>query len=401
MKRRNLLKGLSLGTLGTVIPVSFATASPRSKGDVLEKLGLRTFINAAGTYTAMTASLMPQEVIDAINATAKEFVMLNEVQDKVGEKIAGMCHAEAAMVTAGCWSAIVLGMAGVLTGDDAKKIGQLPSLEGTGMKSEVIIQKTHIGGYDHALTNTGVKIIAVETSEEAERAINEKTALMWFLNKEAESGQIKHEKFVEIAKKHNIPTMIDMAADVPPVENLWKYNDMGFDLVCISGGKAICGPQSTGILMGKKDFIAAARLNGPPNGGNIGRGMKVNKEEMIGMYVALESYINRDHKKEWKMWEDRIAVINNAVKNISGVTTETIVPPVANHTPSLMISWDTNKTRLTKESLGEKLRKGNPSIETVSWEKDNSIRLTVFMLKPGQEKIVAARIKEELLAASA
>jgi uncharacterized pyridoxal phosphate-dependent enzyme len=401
MKRRKLLKGLSLGTLGTVIPVSFAAASPPSKGDVLEKLGLRTFINAAGTYTAMTASLMPQEVIDAINAAAKEFVMLDEVQDKVGEKIAAMCHAEAAMVTAGCWSAIVLGMAGVLTGKDAKKIGQLPNLEGTGMKSEVIIQKSHIGGYDHALTNTGVKIIAVETSDEAERAINEKTALMWFLNKEAESGQVKHEKFVEIAKKHGIPTMIDMAADVPPVENLWKYNDMGFDLVCISGGKAICGPQSTGILMGKRDLIAAARLNGPPNGGNIGRGMKVNKEEMIGMYVALESYINRDHKKEWKMWEDKIAVINNAVKNISGVITETIIPPVANHTPSLMISWDNSKVHLTKESLGEKLRKGSPSIETVSWEKDNSIRLTVFMLKPGQEKIVATRIKEELLAASA
>ena len=406
MERRNLLKGLSLlpfagGTLGSVIPSSFVEASPTSKGDVLEKLGLRTFINAAGTYTSMTASLMPQEVMDAINATAKEFVMLDEVQDKVGEKIAAMCHAEAAMVTAGCWSAIVLGMAGVLTGKDAKKIAQLPMLEGTGMKSEVIIQKTHIAGYDHALTNTGVKIIPVETLDEAERAINDKTALMWFLNKEAESGQVKHEAFIALAKKHNIPTMIDMAADVPPVENLWKYNDMGFDLVCISGGKAICGPQSAGILMGKKDLIAAARLNGPPKGGNIGRGMKVNKEEMIGMYVALESYINRDHKKEWKMWEDRIAVINNAVKNIAGVTTEIIIPPIANHTPSLMIAWDNSKIKLTKESLGEKLRNSKPSIETVSWEKDNSIRITVFMLKPGQEKTVATRIKEELVAASA
>src|SRR3954469_18724170 len=147
MKRRKLLKGLSLGTLGTVIPVSFAAASPASKTDVLEKLGLRTFINAAGTYTAMTASLMPQEVIDAINAAAKEFVMLDEVQDKVGEKIAAMCHAEAAMVTAGCWSAIVLGMAGVLTGKDSKKIALLPNLEGTGLKSEVIVQKSHMNGY--------------------------------------------------------------------------------------------------------------------------------------------------------------------------------------------------------------------------------------------------------------
>lgn len=153
--------------------------------------------------------------------------------------------------------------------------------------------------------------------------------------------------------------------------------------------------------MGKKDLITAARLNGPPNGGNIGRGMKVNKEEIIGMYVALGSYIKRDHNKEWKMWEERIAFINNAVKNISGVTTEIIIPPVANHSPSLEIAWDNTKVKTTRDALGEKLRKGSPSIEVVSWEKENSIRLTVFMLKPGQEKIVAARIKEELLAATA
>jgi uncharacterized pyridoxal phosphate-dependent enzyme len=406
MKRRNVLKGLSLlpfagGALGSVIPSSSAVAAPAAKRDVFTELGLRTFINAAGTYTSMTASLMPDEVMDAINSSAKEFVMLDEVQDKVGEKIAAMCHAEAAMVTAGCWSAIVLGMAGVLTGTDTKKIAQLPHLDGTDMKSEVIIQKGHMEGYDHALTNTGIKLIIVETHEEAEQAINEKTAMMWFLNKGVDNGQIKHEAFVEIAKKHNIPTMIDMAADVPPVENLWKFNDMGFDLVCISGGKAICGPQSAGILMGKKNFIAAARLNGPPNGGNIGRGMKVNKEEVIGMYVALDSYIKRDHDKEWKTWEERITMINNAVKNLSGVITQITIPPIANHTPSLEISWDNSKVKITRDAFAEKLRKGSPSIEVVSWEKENSIRLTVFMLKPKQEKIVAARIKEELLLASA
>ena len=406
MKRRNLLKGITLlpfagGALGSAIPSSFAVASPMAKRDVLAELGLRTFINAAGTYTAMTASLMPQEVMDAINSSAKEFVMLEEVQDKAGAKIAEMCHAEASMVTAGCWSAMVLGMAGVLTGKDPKKVAMLPSLEGTGLKSQVIIQKTHANGYEHALTNTGVTLVTVETKEEAENAVNDKTAMMWFLNREAPMGKIQHEEWLAIAKKHSLPTMIDIAADVPPVENLWKYNDMGFDLVCISGGKAICGPQSAGILMGKKDLIAAARLNGPPNGGNIGRGMKVNKEEIIGMYVALDSYVKRDHNKEWKSWEDQIALINNAVKNIGGVTTEVVVPPVANHSPSLMIAWDNSKIKLTKESLGEKLRNGVPSIETVSWEKDNSIRVTVFMLKPKQDKIVARRIKEELFAASA
>jgi len=406
MKRRNVIKGLSLlpfagAAFGSVVPSSFAVAAPGEKRDVIAELGLRTFINAAGTYTSMTASLMPEEVIDAINSSAKEFMMLDEMQDKASAKIAGMCHAEAAMVSAGCWSAMVLGMAGVLTGMDTKKIAQLPFLQNTTMKSEVIVQKNHMNGYEHALTNAGVTLVPIETSQEAENAINEKTAMMWFLNREAPAGKIQHEEWLAIAKKHALPTMIDVAADVPPVENLWKYNDMGFDLVCISGGKAICGPQSAGILMGKKDLIAAARLNGPPNGGNIGRGMKVNKEEIIGMYVALDSYIKRDHNKEWKIWDERIALINNAVKNIPGVNTEIIIPPVANHTPSLMIGWDSSKIKLTKESLSEKLRRGNPSIETISWEKDNSIRITVFMLKPRQEKIVAARIKEELLLASA
>ncbi len=405
MKRRNIIKGLSLlpfagGVLGSIIPYS-SVAAPGAKRDIFAELGLRTFINAAGTYTSMTASLMPAEVMDAINTSAKEFVMLDEVQDKAGAKIAEMCHAEAATVTAGCWSAMVLGMAGVLTGTDPKKIARLPDLEGSDIKSQVILQKTHMNGYEHALTNTGVTLVPVETKEEAEKAINEKTAMMWFLNREAPMGRIQHEEWIAIAKKHSLPAMIDIAADVPPVENLWKYNDLGFDLVCISGGKGICGPQSSGILMGKKDLIAAARLNAPPRGGNIGRGMKVNKEEVIGMYVALDSYIKRDHNKEWKMWEEKIAIINNAIKNINGVTTEIVVPPVANHTPSLEISWDISKVKLKPAALGEKLSKGSPSIEVVSWEKDNSIKITVFMLKPGQEKIVGTRIKEELQQASA
>ncbi|ULQ50728.1 aminotransferase class V-fold PLP-dependent enzyme [Flavihumibacter fluvii] len=406
MKRRDILKSISIlplagGLAGSLAPVSGIFAAPKAKRNVFEELGLRTFINAAGNYTAMSASLMPPEVMEAINQSATEYVMLDEVQDKVGEKIAAMCHAEAAMVTAGCWSAIVLGTAGVLTGKDNEKIKRLPNLTGSGMKSEVIIQKAHLVGYEHSVTNTGAKIIVVETADDAEKAINDKTAMMWFLNREAPLGKISHEAWLQIAKKHNIPTMIDMAADVPPVENLWKYNDMGFDLVAISGGKAMCGPQSTGILMGKKELIAAARLNGPPNGGNIGRGMKVNKEEIIGMYVAMDAYIKRDHRKEWKTWEDKIAFIDAAIKKIPGVTTEVFIPPVANHNPSLMIAWDPQKIKLTKETMGEKLRRGSPSIETISWEKDNSIRITVFMLKPGQEKMVANRIKEELLNNSA
>ncbi len=409
MKRREIIKGLTLlplggSFLGSVLPAETTArnrSKPGSRRNLIEELGIRTFINAAGTYTTMSASLMHEEVMDAIDYSAKEFCMLNEVQDKVGEKIAQMVHAEAAMVTAGAFSALTLGTAGILTGMDQAKVKQIPHrLVESGIKSEVILQKGHFDGYEQALYNTGVTIIAVETADDVDRAVNEKTASMHFLNCNALEGKIMHDEWLQLAKKHNLPATIDIAADVPPVSNLWKYNDMGFSFVALSGGKAIRGPQSTGILMGKKDIIAAARLNDSPNGVTIGRGMKVNKEEMLGMYAALDKYINQDHDKEWKMWENNIGVINDAVKNIKGVTTEITVPPIANHTPKLKIAWDKSIIKMSRENLGDKLRGGTPSIEVISWgDEDNSIGLTVFMLKQGEEKIVARRLKEELSAA--
>ncbi len=405
ISRRKLLKRLSAlplvgGLVGSGIPISSALSETLpetvAKRDVLKELGVRTFVNAAGTYTAMTASLMPKEVMDTILTSSQRFAMLDEVQDKVGAKIAELCHAEAATVTAGCWSAMVLGLAGVLTGTDRKKISQLPNLEG--MKNEVIVQKSHNVGYVHALTNTGVTIIPVETVADVEKAINSRTAMLWFLNYQAPDGQIQHEEWVALGKKHGIPTMIDMAADVPPVDNLWKYNDMGFDLVCVSGGKAMKGPQSAGILMGRKDLIEAARLSAPPRGGTIGRGMKVNKEEILGMYVALEMYINKDHAKEWQSWEDKVYLISETSKKAGNITTEVTVPPIANHTPYLQIEWDKSYFNLTRQQLQERLRSGNPSIEVMG-STDNSISITVFMLNPGEEKIVAKRILEELNAA--
>ena len=388
---------IGTGVAAGLIPTKAFAKTPAAKRDILKELGIRTFVNAAGTYTAMTASLMHDEVVETIKQGAKKFAMLDEVQDKVGEKIAELCHAEAATVTAGCWSALVLGTAGVLTGMDMKKVAQLPDV--TGMKSEVIVQKGHNIGYVHALTNTGAKIIQIETVQELEKAINEKTAMMWFLNTYAPMGKIQHEEWVAIAKKHKIPTMIDMAADVPPVSNLWKYNDLGFDLVCVSGGKAMCGPQSAGILMGKKELIAAARLSAPPRGGNIGRGMKVNKEEILGMYVALEKYINQDHDAEWKMWESKIETIVTSVNSIEGVITEVSVPPIANHTPLLFIKWDESKVKTSNKDLMLKLRNGSPSIEVMA--NGTGINITVFMLQEGEEKIVAKRVREELLLAKA
>ena len=408
LKRRELIQRLStlpfVGGLMAIVPTTTAEASTPSKRqpprDLFKEFGVRTFINAAGTLTYMTGSLMHDEVLEAINYGATEFCMLDELQDKVGEKIAKMVHAEAAVVTSGAFSGMTLGLAGILTGMEEKKVRELPHLEYTGMKSEVICQASHDIVYNQALTNTGCKIVRVETAEDVAKAVNDRTALMHFLHIESDKGKIQHEEWVALGKKHGIPTSIDIAADVPPVSNLWKFNDMGFDFVVISAGKAIRGPQSAGLLMGKKSIISAARLSMPPRGFNIGRGMKINKEEILGMYVALEKYINQDHDKEWKEWEEKLALVNNSVNSIPGVTTEVNVPPLGNHTPTLKITWDTGKVKITDKVLRDALRNATPSIE-VGGGSANSVNVTVFMLKPGQEKIVASRLKEELTRATA
>ena len=400
MKRRDLIKGLTLlplagGVLasGSVHAAATSTGAAVAKRDLFKELGVRTFINGRGTITFMTGSLMHDEVIDTIRNTSKSFCMIDELQDKVGAKIAELTHAEAATVTSGAFSALMLGMAGVLTGMDAKKAAMLPKLEGTGMKTEVIMQKGHDIGYNQALTNCGVKIIQVDGVEELEKTISDKTALMHFLNANANNGKISHEEWLRIAKKHNIPTMVDMAADVPPVENLWKFNDMGYDLVCCSGGKAIRGPQSSGLLMGRKDLIAAARLSASPRSNTIGRGHKVNKEEILGLYVALERFI-RLGDSEWKMWEDQIATIEKAMQGINGVTTRVFVPPFANHVPTIEVKWDPAIVKLTTREMQNNLSNGNPSIEINPGR--NSLQIATFVMVPGEEKIVAKRLKEEL-----
>lgn len=401
MKRRDLLKGLTVLPLaGGILSAESVTgaelkavASTAAKRDLFKELGIRTFINARATLTMMTGSLMQDEVIDAINNSSRRYCMLDELQDKVGAKIAELCHAEAATVTSGAFSAIMLGTAGVLSGNDPVKAAMIPHLEGSGMKTEVILQKGHNIGYYQAMKNCGVTMVWVETREELERAINSKTAMMAFMNCNTNSGQIKHKEWLEVAKKNNIPTLIDIAADVPPIENFWKFNDMGFDLVCLSGGKAIRGPQSSGVLMGRKDLIAAARISASPRGSTIGRGHKVNKEEILGLYVAIEKFI-RTGDEEWKFWLKQIAHIENAVKNIKSVKTRIFIPELANSTPNLEISWDPAILPVTGKQIQERLSQGEPGIELNAGK--NNISLVTFIMVPGEEKIVAARIKEEL-----
>ena len=388
--RRNFFESLAS------LPL-FATKAASSKlktPDYFKDLGIRPFINAAGTYTMLTASLMPQEVMDAMEYASKHFVHLTKVQDAVGARIASLCQAEAAMVTSGAAGALLVGTAACLTGTDPKKILQLPDL--TGLKSEVLVQKAHRYGYDHAVRACGVKMVEIETEDDYDRAVSDKTAMALFFNDADPKGKIRAADWVRISKKHRIPTFNDASADALPTERLSLYVKMGFDLVTFSGGKGICGPQSAGILLGRKDLIEAARLNTSPYSDTIGRGLKVNKEEMLGMLVALEMYVKRDHAAEWKEWEKRVDTIRKAAEKYPSVTSKIDIPEIANHTPHLTLTWDQAKIKINPLEVKKQLLEGEPSIEVTPSTNRENLVVTVWMLKPGEAETVARRIAEVL-----
>ena len=405
ISRRRLLQNLSaipffggLASTGLISPTQakgFSSAAIPYTRNLFKELGLRTFINAAGPITSMTGCLMPDEVLDTLKYGATEYVDLDKLQDKVGERIAQLLDCEYATVSSGCFGAMTIATAGVISGMDQEIVDQLPDT--TGLKNEVILQESHMGAYCRALTNAGAKLVEVKSRKDLQKAINDKTAMMWFLNKYDSKGEIQHQEWIEVGKKHGIPTFNDCASDVPPVENLFKYTRMGYDLVAFSGGKGLRGPQSAGLLLGKRKYIEAARLHTPPRA-NLGRGMKVNKEEVLGMLVALEMYLAKDHVKEWKLWEEQIRLIRESATSVSGVEATTHLPEIANHVPTLLLTWDQKKVKITRKELMQQLKLGHPSIQART--EGDKVSISTWMMMPGQERIVARRLKEVLESAA-
>jgi uncharacterized pyridoxal phosphate-dependent enzyme len=392
--RRGVLQiGAGLG-LGAVLGTGDAAAAePKSdKPSVYESIGVKPVINAIGTVTFLGGSLMPPEVAAAWVEASKHFVNLADLQDKVGEKIAKLIGVEAALVTTGAAGSLLLATAAVVTRGDRDRIKRLPDT--AGMKNEVILQKMHHSCYDNQLTDVGVKLIDVETAADVHAAVNERTALLFFMNVAEADGKIKRGEWVNLARKHKVLTLLDAAADVPPVEHLAEYNKMGFDLVAFSGGKALSGPNDTGLLLGPKDLIDAAKRNTNPNCGTIGRMMKVSKEDMVAQLAAVERYVRIDHKAEGREWERRIGVIEEALKDVPTVQTERIVPPIANHVPHLLLTWDELKLRLTPAQLTKELAAGEPPIliGRVHGTGDKGALISVFTLQEGEERIVAERL---------
>ncbi len=406
--RRAFLKGAGLASfLGTVMPNSLGAAAAKVTANganffvpkVYRDLGVRPFINAGGTFTTLSASLQPREAILAQEQAAMAHVSLPELQAAVGARIAQLLECEAALVTSGAAAALTLGAAACVAGKDQKAIRQIPDLTGL-QKTEVLIQKSHRYGYDHAVRNVGIKMIEVETREELLAAAGRQTAMMLFFNANDPKGKIHAEEFVALGKKLGVPTFNDAAADTPPPERLKLYTKMGFDLVTFSGGKGLRGPQCSGLLLGRKDLIEAAYLNGNPHSDSVGRLAKAGKEEIVGLLYALEAFLKRDHKAEWAEWERRAKYISEQVAKVNGVEVEQYIPEIANQVPHLAIRWDPDKVKLTSREVVQALRDGTPRIElrpgSESQSKPPRVDVGVWMMQPGEHRVVGRRLREVL-----
>lgn len=394
-RREALAAGAGTTAVGLLSGQRSATAAD-TEPDVYAELGVTPIINAAGTITTMGGSLMPAEVREAWLAASRQFVPLLKLQEQVGEKIAALLKVPAALVTTGAAGAITVGTAAAVTWKHPQRIGQLPLPPEAGL--EVIRQKSHRECYDHQATACGVKIVEVETTRQLEKAIGAQTVMMLSYNVHEPDGPIRHKRWLEIAAAHGVVTLLDAAADAPPLERLWEYQRMGYDLVAFSGGKAIRGPQGAGLLLGRQDLIAAARLNTAPYCNNIGRGMKVSKEDMVAMWAAVKRFVSLDHAAEEAEWKRRIRVIAKSVERIPTVRTRTVVPPVANHVPHLLVEWDEQHVKLAPATLKQRLATGSPPILTarVHGTGSQGFLVSVFMLEPGEEEIVAQRMADLL-----
>jgi L-seryl-tRNA(Ser) seleniumtransferase len=284
---------------------------------------------------------------------------------------------------------------------------RLLPLEVSGLKHEVIVQKSHRFGYDQAVRNCGTRFVEVETLAQYEAAFTDRTVICFFYNA-AEAGQISRQEWVAVARRKGVPCFIDAAADVPPISNLWNYTQMGFDLVAFSGGKGLRGPQNAGLLLGRKDLIEAASCNNSPNSDTVGRGLKVAKEQIVGMVAAVDWILAQSDdamQAEFRHRAERIAAHLEGVPTLSH---EIFVPPVANAVPHLLLRYNPAKIGKAPLEVVRILREGSPSIELNPWtgrksgaaglpDAESAIVVGVWMLQPGEDLIVAQQLKAVLV----
>lgn len=376
----------------TLSGVGFAAGKRPS---VYADLGLRPVLNFMGPVTTVGASKMWPEIQGIMAEAARDFAVLEEVKDAVGARLAKLCGTEAALVTSGTAGAIALATYGCLTGTDTAKVRQLPDL--TGMKTEVIIQKPHRNGYDHAVRSAGVRIVEVETREQFIHAMGKQTAMIYYLGGTrgdwAWETPVPLADCVALAKKAGVPVLIDAANLLPSWDNIPRVAATGVDLMAFSGGKHIRGPQSTGVLAGRKDLLQAAWLNSSPHSDSQGRGMKVNKEEMIGLLAAIEKYSKIDFVALDREYERQASYVMAECKKL-GLEVEKARFERGRRVHRVIATWDEGKRGLSTRDVEAKLRDGEPRIAALAGPGGKGIEFTFLMNDPGEEKFVVKRLRE-------
>jgi len=371
---------------------------------VYEDLGVRKVVNAIGNVTYLGGSLMAPEIVAAMSEAARSFVDLNELLEKAGQRIAEVMGVEAAYVTTGAASGLVLSTAACMTGKDPAKISRLPDTDG--MKNEVIIQRVHRNWFDQSIRQAGARLVeigrsyppAMTPSWELEAAIGEKTAAIAYFPTYGIGGELPLEEVIRIATGHDVPTIVDAAAELPPASNLCNYTQMGADLVVFSGGKDLEGPGDTGIIAGRKDLIEACALNANPNHG-IGRPMKVSKEQIVGLVTAVERYVQQDFEAESNVWEQQVAYLVETLSSLPGVDARRVFPgeppifPLC--IPRAYIDFGGETLGITRQEVLNLLRDGDPKIAL--WQGGGkSLVINPQTLVPGEERVVAQRLQDIL-----
>jgi seryl-tRNA(Sec) selenium transferase len=422
-------KGPKVSTDGH--PICSITSGLGSTGDIYAELGVTPLVNINGTVTVIGGSVMKPEVMELIRRGNEHFVLIDELEIAAGKFIAKLCQSPpgyTGLVTGGAAAAMVVGYAGMMTEDLEPRMRDIPDVSKF-PRNEVIIQKSHRYAFDHQIRQTGAKLVEVETREEMIQAINPKTVAIHFTNILSNRGKVSGPETVAIAKAHNLYTFNDASADVPPKERLWEYPAIGFDMVTFSGGKDICGPQASGILIGKEELIHYALLNMSPQEDRIGRCCKVGKETIFGLLKALEIFVAQDFDATLRMYDQRAKTITDAVQKfgVTALPREFNPQALGNVTPTYRWQLDTAKLGITGPQIMQKLADTRPlgigsmgagasgmrgrdpeKQETkfpVSDTRDREPRrrsdpsrfgFTLWQLKEGEDKLIAERLTEIL-----
>lgn len=368
----------------------------KTQVDVYADLGMRRVVNAAATLTRLGGSLMPPPVVEAMVAASRSFVELPELQRRVGERLARMTRNEAAYVCSGAAAGLTLATAACVTGTDPVAIARLPG-DLAGLKDEVVVHRSQRNGYDFAVRQTGVRLVEIgfaggTQAWELEAAIGERTAaVLYFAGAHFERGALPLATTIEIATRRGVPVIVDGAAQIPPASNLWRFTEMGAALAVFSGGKGLCGPQSSGLVVGRADLIEGVRRNGPPNSA-IGRPMKVGKEEMVGLMAAVEWYLSLDEPALIERYERQVARVVEAAGRVPGVTAQRDFPSEAGQPmPRALVRFDAQRLGFDRDEVVRRLGEGDPYVE-VSISGTDGIWINPQTLSEAEVAIVIDRL---------